>query len=102
MLILRRSLPRNQSHRRRNTPKRTLDLVVKGNWRSAKEFPVIDLFREIHVEFARSPQSTLHNMRRRRSSPTAARTAAVHDNFLLASELGELILKTAKTRPPLS
>jgi recombinational DNA repair protein (RecF pathway) len=78
-----------------------LDLVVKGELAfSKKKFPVIDLFREIQVEFARSPQSTLHNLRQAEVvADCGIELAAVPDNFLLASELAELILKT--TRPEL-
>lgn len=79
-----------------------LDLVVKGELAfGKKKFPVADLFREIQVEYARSPQSTLHNLRQAEVIASCGEElAAAPDNFLLASELGELILKTAKPDLP--
>lgn len=104
MLILRKSPYRETSLIAAGiTPENgRLDLVIKGELAfSKKKFPVIDLFREIQVEFARSPQSTLHNLRQAEViADCGEELAAVHDNFLLASELGELILKTAKPDLP--
>lgn len=79
-----------------------LDLVVKGELAfSKKKFPVIDLFRKIQAEFVRSPQSTLHNLRQAEViADCGEELAAVPDNFLLASELAELILKSAKPDLP--
>ncbi len=79
-----------------------LDLVVKGELAfSKKKFPVADLFREIQVEYAVSPQSTLHNLRQAEIIASCGEElAAVPDNFLLASELGELILKSTKPELP--
>lgn len=78
-----------------------LDLVVKGEKSlGKKKFPVIDLYRTVEVEYSKG-SGTLHNFHNADIlASIGEELAKIPDNFLLASELAELILKTAHYELP--
>ncbi len=73
-----------------------LDLVVKGEKTlGKKKFPVVDLYRVVDTEYSRG-SGTLHNFHNADVlGSLGEELAQVPDNFLLAAELAELVLKTS-------
>ena len=79
-----------------------LNLVANGAQKlSAKNFPAVDLFRELEVEFDDAGKSDLHTARRLELAAEFDAIAADPRHFRMAGRIGSFLLKNAVPNVPL-
>lgn len=79
-----------------------LSLVANGAQKlSAKNFPAVDLFRELEVEFDDGGKSDLHTARRLEIATEFDAIAADPRHFRMAGRIGSFLLKNAVPNVPL-
>ena len=79
-----------------------LSLVANGAQKlSAKNFPAVDLFRELEVEFDDGGKSDLHTARRMEIATEFDAIAADPRHFRMAGRIGSFLLKNAVPNVPL-